>query len=738
MSKLGFDNDTQFELSSDRLPPVVVNEPKNWNDDDKSYEKDDKGGGTLLKKNTELEFRGDGYNFIYSHILAFGYSSQVSVNKTGKDVLALNEKWRSLYRSKLDILNATYTEKGVSVSFTQGGLYDAIIARYTDTYNLVSRKSADNLDITELSTVLEQVAGRAIERKSLLDVEDGKLEEISVTGGDDDTARAVPFDIVTNSDSDFINGITPGANSVFYSEGEYADGETSHMLYDRSDRNKTLLLNGKVKLQVLDTQSGTLRLEKVWYGFENDIYVFDRKETLATIDSGQNLGILEYDFINDEVNVDEGESFAIVLYENMNGSGSRDMSWEYLDTSLEILLDDLFPPTQSKVLLPHEAGDRFIEKITGQKGLFYSKTFGRTDIGYTENGEWSLLGCSSGFWARSFDIGEPIVNKDGEEVEEKQFNISFSKWFDSYSVIQPLYWGIELRNGKEYFRCENYNFINQDFIGIRLGRTILNEFQYIPCQKLERTILTDELFTSINIGFLKGGNDYEEVIGLSSVHGQAQFNTSLNLKENNVYSKISDIRADLEGYELARRKQSINTQDEDTEYDQDIFFRDLIKKGTGYWLRSYSDDFEGSLEDGIKGATYSPETMGNFRLTPFRCLLRHKKIIATGLFPEPNGFITFISSNCFSSIEIDGLKESGSIQNRELGKPYINGWLLSFEGKVYQEMIDQLEGFTVVDGERIPNFYGLFEAKTGTGELVRGRLISSKINGNGQHEIAEV
>ena len=129
--------------------------------------------------------------------------------------------------------------------------------------------------------------------------------------------------------------------------------------------------------------------------------------------------------------------------------------------------------------------------------------------------------------------------------------------------------------------------------------------------------------------------------------------------------------------------------------------------------------------------------MGNLLLTPFQCIKRHGKIIGTGLYPEPYGQLTFASSNCFSNFSMDDHVEDGAINNADLGKPFINGFKIAFEGKVYQEMIDQIEGFTTIDGQRIPNWYGQYEVKIGD-ELVRGRIMDIKINKNGKHEIAQI
>jgi len=270
-----------------------------------------------------------------------------------------------------------------------------------------------------------------------------------------------------------------------------------------------------------------------------------------------------------------------------------------------------------------------------------------------------------------------------------------------------------------------------------MGRKLPSGFQYIPASKTVTTVLEENIFTGVKIGYESGGKDYEEVSGLSSPHGQADFSLALKYQDENRYSKLSKIRADLEAYDLARRKQSIDYPDTDTSYDQDLFFRHLKKVGTQFVMRTWQDDLaERPQGEGV----YSPDTMGNLLLTPFRCLKRHGRILATSVVGKPYGKVVFTGSNCFSSfttqkIDEDEIQEDGSLLNKDLGKAYINGMLLSFSGRVFQTMIDEFEGYQIIEGERVPNWYGRFEVMVGE-ELQYGRIISSNITGEGKHEIA--
>ena len=735
MFRLGRQNNTEFELSSSSMGSLIIDEPQNWRTDDKSFERADNGGGTLLKLNNVFEMGQDAADYIDAVIASEGFNAKIYLTKRGKDDTKLGEDWRIYYRNKLDPTTFVFTEKKgrrrVEASFSQGGLYDQILARYSDEYDLVNTTSADGDEISELSTIIEQVDGRALLRWSKLYVDDYDRTEISFTNGDTTNARAIPFDISTNGDEDSISSVLSGADSVPYGSGTYQIGNVGSLIYFDAPIDSTLVLNGKIKLRMIDTEDGTMKLEYVFYKLEDDDLVFQERVELTSIDTGVTLNELEYIFDEEEVVVPKGWSLAIVAFTSLDGGiGTEKISYDFLDTTLIIEQDFKYDPSQALALLPYEFFDRIIEKITGESGLLISNIFGRTELGYSQDGNWSTLAISSGFWARGFDIGDPVTDSNGDITEKKQLNISYSDAFDSFSMVNPLYWGVVTINGKEYVRIEDYDFTQQSFTGVKLGRTINGIFTYIPASNVQREPLTDELYTRLEIGYDEGGSDYEEVFGLSSPHGTAKWSTCLSELEENAYIKTSSIRADLEAYEISRAEQSTLNPDEDTSYDQDLFFRHLKKVNNTWVMRSWEDDFATEPK-----FIYSPETAGNLMITPYRCMLRHKKIFSTGLYLEPYKELVFISSNCNSSLEIDGVKENESILNKDLGTPYINGWVYTFEGKVFQEVIDSLEGKTYVDGEFIPNWYGVFEFMVDD-TILRGRLITTTVTGNGSHEIA--
>ena len=170
MGRLGYNNNNyQFELSSDYSKPLLLDEDVlNWDNDNKYFERDQEGGGTLMRLNTKVEIVGEGANYIDGLIGVYGYGLQVRLTKWAKSRTKIGEDWES-QTYYLDLMLGEFTEsdgkRRFSVPFRQGGLYDRVKARFSDTYDLVNTKSADSKDISELSTIVENVTGREILRR---------------------------------------------------------------------------------------------------------------------------------------------------------------------------------------------------------------------------------------------------------------------------------------------------------------------------------------------------------------------------------------------------------------------------------------------------------------------------------------------------------------------------------------------------------------------------------------------
>src|SRR5690606_22163188 len=84
------------------------------------------------------------------------------------------------------------------------------------------------------------------------------------------------------------------------------------------------------------------------------------------------------------------------------GDGDLQLDFSETVSTVNITENSYRAPSQTYAVLMHEIGDKLMQIITGEQNRFYSEFFGRKDLGYAEDGEYSKVGISLGFWIRQF------------------------------------------------------------------------------------------------------------------------------------------------------------------------------------------------------------------------------------------------------------------------------------------------------------------------------------------------
>jgi hypothetical protein len=151
--------------------------------------------------------------------------------------------------------------------------------------------------------------------------------------------------------------------------------------------------------------------------------------------------------------------------------------------------------------------------------------------------------------------------------------------------------------------------------------------------------------------------------------------------------------------------------------------------------RLWQDDFE-KEPTGV----FSPSTAQNLRLSPFNTLLRHGWVIATGLIKYPSDYVRYGSSIANSNLStqlIGGVEyaENGNIQNQALESARYKPEFVEFEHEVSFDLLQQVQGKTVVLGEEIPNFHGLVAFRNENGQIEKGFLQNLKPNNTGKWKL---
>jgi len=242
-------------------------------------------------------------------------------------------------------------------------------------------------------------------------------------------------------------------------------------------------------------------------------------------------------------------------------------------------------------------------------------------------------------------------------------------------------------------------------------------------------------YSSLEFGYLLGGDKYEEAFGLDEFNSRNTFTTIIS-KFKNIYSKLSEYRADSYGLEFTRRKQKITSQTEDTNGDNDIWLLDLKRKlTTGFETRKWQTDFE-KKPTGI----YSADTVLNLRFSPINCLLRHAWWFTAGFTKNLTDRVRYSTSKANSKLKtklIGGIEraENEDIINSELANPRFVPEEIEFEHVCDFEIMQQINGYSIILGKRIMNVYGLVEFINEKNEKEKGFLLNLKPNGKGQWKL---
>lgn len=315
----------------------------------------------------------------------------------------------------------------------------------------------------------------------------------------------------------------------------------------------------------------------------------------------------------DEITVNEGDSCILLLFFPESGANRYNQIKLRFQTNNSIYtsFNSTFPATTSDCILPHELFSRICSVITGAQLPFYSEIFGRTDLGYAQDGEWAYLVALNGFMIRGF----PFAGID-EDTTYANFACSLRDAFKAYNCILNLGATIEaMPDGSMRFRIDKYENLFGSKVILKLGDFISGA---------TRAPNTALLFSELLAGYKD--QEYEELNGVGTFNGQFNFSSPLK----SVTKKMDIVcpwRADDYGIELARRKQYVDHPTEDTRYDDDVFLIDA-KLVDGQLVAVKAEDF-----DSVNGIL-SADTVYNLQLSPGQNIRRWGNVIRAAM---PNG-----------------------------------------------------------------------------------------------------
>lgn len=653
----------------------------------------------------------------------YGPEAKIKLTKLSKH--PQTDDWQMIYTGFLDLLDRRIENNIFSCSYVEGGFREVLsnqqkekfeIDRIMDIYNRpISNFNPDILDLKE---------GRRLFLLSKLTTTDNFSAHTGIWKPNSYEYREgfspFPLHLVTNNDP--LNIQTPFETRTI---NEWWEKSLENMFFATADRERgTTRLTTKIKFTVGSSRGKNGRdqfFKVVLDRYDADLNLIDR-DVIGDFgyppdlkDEVIDLGTFEKVFsLENDNEIKEGESFALGILVggeftgNFTSEGYMEVDFYDVDIYLNWAEDSNFRPTATKALTANEVGSRLSEIFTG-KPAFKSKTL--------SEGKWKDLLFTCGFWIRNIDQ----VPKEDKENEERTLAISWDDFHNSLNALQPMAYGIVTQGSKQFIVYEQREYFFQPYVTVELDQP----------SKIKRYTAGELVFSSIETGYEKGGN-YERPLGLDEFNIKTNYTLPVFVQENK-YTATSPARADSYAVEDCRRKQAVDFPEEDTSYDKDVFM--IHGKKTGevrgrydlYDLRHWQDDFE-QAPTGI----YDPASAFNLTMSPANNRNEHAIWFNSATVKYPDRYMMY--ANTEGNVQLttkypgkDPVYERGDVQIKELKKPiHAYDWI-EFDYPFSQELLNKIQGQTLINGENVNNWYGWFEFINENGKKERGYLFSVKI-----------
>lgn len=708
-------NKREYKLvNTDNGKEVVLNgtstnnEIRNYLDSDYTIKRSTKNFSLTKQISKSIEFTGSGAAFLRAAYDSKGTEANVKFYE-----YRFNPETDVPYIyiiADFDFNNYKRTKTTVEIPFTTGGLSALISSKQSTKYELNRTESIDGVDIGELN--INEFAGvsRPLDLTTLLETSDNEQSSNDFRMRYGENYRygfySLPFDATYDSD-DTIAGVPNGlfnviaaseVNGSMYFQ-ELNNNRSQLFLYD-ADVDKNLDIDIKLNFRAdfirndnLDDNYACVALVKFQggddpifqmpvlplndYAHENFIIIKD----LTSLAQGQSQFVdVEYSL---NIDVSAGESLGLFVFgggyfETFLGAATLDFNIEAMENSIFIQefsqRDDI--NRRSQFVLNNDTGKRLLAIINSNEQTYKSEHF--------ESSEFKYTGVTSGKYLRGFT--------------DESITLSLKDWLENSYALYGMSYNIEYINGKETLVHEPLKHFMRSEVVIKIPEQVNN---------VSRSVANDFIFSSVTSGYKKpsGDNLYEEVNGLNEYNTVNEYVTPITKTEND-YDIQSPFRADSEGKELTYRRNIVDFPTEDYRTDNTIFNLDLKDIGTGvYTERVWQDDYEEAPQN-----IFSPDTATGLRLTPWRNMQRHFWFLKSSFYRLTDKYIRYASSIGNSSLitkkdNEEERSENGDIQVSSIENSiFVSEWI-EFEYPLNYDLINKVNGFTDVDGRKIPNMY---------------------------------
>ena len=182
--------------------------------------------------------------------------------------------------------------------------------------------------------------------------------------------------------------------------------------------------------------------------------------------------------------------------------------------------------------------------------------------------------------------------------------------------------------------------------------------------------------------------------------------------------------------EFSRRKPIASFPTEDHRLDKNIFGLALKRFQNTFALKYWQDDLA-QVPTGI----YAPETATNLLYSPINLLLKHAWYFKSGLTKKLNQYLRFTSGEGNTNLTTQktggaAYQEKQDILISTLDKALFIDEEITFTYEVDFLLLKEIEGYSLISGKKVRNFYGRIEFINEKNVKETGYFKSLKPNNN--------
>lgn len=293
---------------------------------------------------------------------------------------------------------------------------------------------------------------------------------------------------------------------------------------------------------------------------------------------------------------------------------------DHTETFFTVKSQTVTPASEVRTFLIYEAVERCLQFYTNLPTIFYSNLLGRTDIGYNEDGEASLIALTSGNWLRGKSNWET-------NIKHKKLFASLKDLLEFINAIQCIGFGFETVDidGK---------LIGTDSTGLPYGTRVFRLEKRSHFYRKEKILSLGKVY---NVRKHLDPNRYYNLFE----HG---YSGKLDIKLKNAVDEFNTLRRSripiintknelkvstkmrVSGYQIEVQRR-LATSSEDSNQDDENFAVSVVRDGGGY--RPKRDDGYEEINNVLEPATGYNYDWSPARIRPnwFKviaaCLIRH-------------------------------------------------------------------------------------------------------------------